>query len=179
MRTSATTRIEVVPIKRRASATFHTLHKQCCSGRARSPDHDRLLSPGIGRTTHLQVNIIVCPKPRGIVPRSSLSRRPALFLTPGACEQIIQMNSRRSLGPVPFVMWVHAEPLAITHKDCKCGVHVAAAQQAANFVIPEGCSSEGYRERSRMPQLPGSGTPFHASAASARDTGHRSCRGPD
>jgi hypothetical protein len=56
---------------------------------------------------------------------------------------------------------------------------IAPAQQAANFVIPEDCSSEGYRERSRMPQLPDSGTPSHGSAASARDTGHRSCRGPD
>jgi hypothetical protein len=27
-----------------------------------------------------------------------------------------------SLGPVPFVLWVHPQPVAMRHRDCKCSM---------------------------------------------------------
>jgi hypothetical protein len=41
-----------------------------------------------------------------------------------------RLFSGPSLGPVPFVMWVHPEPIRMKHRDCNCNVAFAVTSES-------------------------------------------------
>jgi hypothetical protein len=42
-----------------------------------------------------------------------------------------RLFSGPSLGPVPFVLWVEAEPVRMKHRDCNCSLAFAVTPESA------------------------------------------------